>query len=160
MYRIRLVFLAIFFLLCISSAHSRETLDFSVKVTPVLDSSAHILPETITIKNIGKKAVYIYKDLDYLIYYFAQTNSGKKLRRNFIQEVRPPPPQQDSFVLLQPGDIVQHTRDLAPDDLGISRRGKYKITLIYDSYFDPSVAYGLRVWDGKLTTSCDIEILN
>lgn len=160
MYRIRLVFFAISFLLGISSAQSRETLDFSVKMTPVLDSSAHILPVTIELKNVGKKAVYIYKDLDYLIYYFAQTGSGKKLRRNFIQEVRPPPPQQDSFVLLQPGDIVQHTRNLAPDDLGISRRGKYKITLIYDSYFAPSVAYGLRVWDGKLTTSRDIEILN
>ena len=63
-------------------------------------------------------------------------------------------------MLLQPGDIVQHTRNLAPADLGISQRGKYKITLIYDSYFAPSVAYELRVWDGKLTTSGDIEILN
>ncbi|MBC7404897.1 MAG: hypothetical protein H7252_04335 [Cytophaga sp.] len=160
MYWIRLVFFAISFFLGISSAQSREILDFSVKMTPVLDSSTHNLPATITLKNVGKKAVYIYKDLDYLIYSFAQTGSGKKLRRNFIEEVRPPPPGQDSFVLLQPGDILQHTRNLTPDDLGISRRGKYKITFFYDSYFASSVTYGLRVWDGKLTTSCDIEILN
>jgi hypothetical protein len=160
MYWIRLAFFVIAFLPGISSAQSRENLDFSVKMNPVLDSYTHSIPVTISLKNVGKKAVYIYKDLDYLIYSYAQTVSGTNLRRNFIEGVRPPPPQQDSFVLLQPGGILQHTRDLAPDDLGISRRGRYKITFIYDSHFAPSVTDGLRVWDGKLNTSYDIEILN
>lgn len=160
MYWIRLAFFAISLLLGMPAAQSKENIDFSVKITPVLDSYTHNLPVTITLKNIGKKSIYIYNDLDYLIYSFAQASSGKKLRRNFIEEVLPPPPQKDSFVLLQPGDIIQHTRNLTPDDLGISQRGKYKITFLYDSYFPPNVTDGLRVWDGQLTTSCDIEILN
>lgn len=159
MHWIKLGIFAISFLLSISSAQSKEALDFSVKMTPVLESSTQSLSVTITLRNIGKKAVYIYKDLDYLVYSFAQTDSGEKLRRNFIEEVRPPPPQQDSFVLVQPGDILQHTRSLSPDDLGISHRGKYKITFLYDSYFDPRVTGGLRIWNGRLSTWCNLEVL-
>lgn len=159
MHLIKLGFFAIFFLLSISSAQSKEALELSVKVTPVLESSSQNIPVTITLRNIGKKAVYIYKNLDYLVYSFAQTDSGKKLRRNFIEEVRPPPPQQDSFVLVQPGDILQHTQNLSPDDLGISHIGKYKITFLYDSYFDPRVTGGLNIWNGRLSTSCNVEVL-
>jgi hypothetical protein len=160
MHWVRQLFFLSFFLVYAVDAQSKETLEFSVRITPVVQSPSHSLSTTITVKNVGRNAVYVYKDLDYLVSSFARTASGQDLPSKFIEEVRPPPPQRDSFVLLMPGKFIEHTRQLSLDDLGVSQSGKYHIWFSYNSHFSPSLTYGLRIWSGTRTTLESVEVLN
>jgi hypothetical protein len=155
----QIFFLSAFFLSTVS-AQSKETLDFSVRIAPVVQSPSQSLAITITIKNVGLNAIYVYKDLDYLVNSFARTDSGQDLPRKFVEEVRPPPPKRDSFVLLMPGNFLVHTRQLSLDDLGVSSSGKYRIGFWYNSHFSPSFTYGLRVWNGSLSALESVEVLD
>jgi len=152
--------IAVAFLLLLGAAHAqgRQTLQFSVSVTPVVHSLSEDLTVRITLKNVGSKAVYVYHDLDYLVYSFARTEAGKAVPRKFIEETLPPPPDRDSFTRLVPGQVLEHTRSLSLDDLGVSTAGKYQIQFWYRSPFNGATSYGLPVWSGFLKTWCSVEV--
>jgi len=154
-----LIFFVIVSLLSTASARSKDVLEFLVRVSPVAESASKNIGTTITIKNVGQNSIYVYKDLNYLVSSFASTKSGEEIPRSFVEEVTPPPPQRDSFLLLGPGELLSLTRELSLVELGICRKGMYSIKFRYTSQFSPSYTYGLSVWRGSLDAAASVEVI-
>lgn len=146
----------LFLLLGTASAQGKPTLEFSVEVTPVVYSVSENLTVKITLKNVGAKPYHVYQDLDYFITSFARTEAGENIARGVIEQTLPPPPERDSFVVLRPGQKIEHTRKLSLTDLGISKPGKYQVDFHYRS--TSGRPFGFLVWRGFLNTSSKLEV--
>ena len=151
-------FLFIVFLNGTARAQPDETLEFSVKMSPLARSASEKIVAIVSIKNVGRTGVYVYNDLHYLISSFAATDTGEDISRNFIEEVMPPPPSRSSFLPLEPGDELTLKQTLSLPGLGIVHRGKYVIKFQYKSQFGQRFTFGLPAWKGTLNFSQPIEV--
>lgn len=148
--------------LLLSSVHA-QTLDrmrFSVQaLSPVL-SVSQTLETRLRITNRSGTPMYVYKDLGYYIGAWAYASSGESMAKQFLEDVRPPPPDRSSFILLKPGQYIEHIRTDNLAELGIRKAGQYRIEFNYSSGIPPASTHGLPVWMGTQRASVDIRVVN
>lgn len=156
------LFLACSALPCIlpHCAHA-QTLDqmrFSAQpLSPVLPL-AQTLETRLRITNSSRTSMYVFKHLDFFITAWAYDGAGASMDKRFIEEARPPPLQRSDFILLKPGQYIEHVRhdDLA--QLGIRKPGRYRIDFNYSTAVSPAFTGGLPVWSGTQQASIVIRV--
>jgi len=156
---IRAMSFAVFLL---SSAHALalDQMQFSVQVSSPALSVSHDLETRLRITNRSQKPMYVYQDLGYYVSVFAYNGSGKSLAKEFIDEIRPPPPERSSFTLLKPGKYIEYVRHDSLGDLGIHKAGQYRIDFTYNMQMVPPFTYSFPVWMGTQKQSAMIRVVD
>jgi hypothetical protein len=144
----------------LQSAHA-QTLDqmrFSAQVLSPVLPLAQTLETRLRITNCSQTSMYVFKHLDFFITARAYDGAGASMDKQFIEEVGPPPLQGSDFILLKPGQYIEHIRhdDLA--QLGIRKPGQYRIDFNYSTGISPAFTDGLPVWLGTQQASIVIRV--
>ena len=141
-------------------AHA-QTLDqmrFSAQAASPVLSASQVLETRLRITNRSQAPMYVFKDLDYFITASAYAGAGEGVDKQVIEEVGPPPIQRSDFILLKPGQSIDHVRHDNLDQLGIRKPGRYRIDFNYSPTISPAFTYGLPVWLGTRRASVVIRV--
>jgi len=128
--------------------------------TPVVRVSIELTPSAkeisadsscifkITITNLAKFTLYIYKDLEFGTTVFMQDSKHRDIPQEIIGDLCPPPPpppgaNETIFMPIEPGKSVSTIYNRSLSDLGVHKPGQYFATAYYYRYLttDPKHAF-------------------
>ena len=151
-----------FALFLLDGAHAQTTdqMQFTVQALSPALSVSQPLATRLRLTNRSQTPMYVFNDLDYYITAWAYGGSGKGMKKQFIEEVTPPPPQRSNFTRLEPGQSIEHLRYDKLDALGIGKPGNYRIDFDYRMNLPREFTFGLPVWQGMQSASALIRVVN
>jgi len=112
---------------------SRKNVALQLKILPAKSLLADDTFE-VTLLNISKSNIYIYKDLAYGLTIHIFDSKGRAIQPKVIGDLCPPPPPVQGelpFVAIAPGKSVSVVYERSFDDLGITEPGNYQAAAAY-----------------------------